>query len=117
MIYSIHDTIKRKAKELFEEAGLDFSTFYQNIFCFSERGIRCAVIYDNAELEKTFVMVGFGITLHKKWELELFEVRDNGHYDAIDAMNMIDSYLIGHFSMGDALRKRAKEVAERKDNV
>ena len=77
------DNIKEVCEQAFKDNDLDFSKFSQDIICFNETGVRCCVVFDNMELEKTFAIVCLGITLEREWKFMLFHARDNGYDVAV----------------------------------
>ena len=110
--------IKKIIKKAFEDNGIDSSNFSQDVICFNEDATRCAVIYDDAKLEKTFIIVciqgnetfSFGI----QYELAMFEVRDNGQYDGIDAMHLADNFLTGNYSLATTQPELKRKLENKK---
>jgi hypothetical protein len=87
------DQIQSVCKKAFKHHSVDWDGFCRDIICFDEIGTRCAAVFDDTKLSNTFVVVCLGITLEREWKLVKFEIRRNGSYDGIDAMNLAHNYI------------------------
>lgn len=79
-------------KEVFEERAINQKEYYHDITCFNEIATRCVSVYDNAQLGKTYIIIGLTYcAIRNIWVVEYFK-RVCG-IDGIDIMNDANTYL------------------------
>ena len=67
--------------------------FNHNITCFNNTSIRAGAIYDNGLSPREYVLVYLKPNLNDEWKVVDFIHKEDGVYDAIDAMNDLNYFL------------------------
>jgi hypothetical protein len=96
-IQTVMDVIHEATVRAFAKKGQDIDKFSKNITTFNSIATKAMVIYDDCELERTFILVGLHATVDKSWKVTYFknsaEIAGAGHYDGLMAMGDADNWL------------------------
>jgi hypothetical protein len=99
-IKTVSDVIQEAIEKAFDDNGVDIDKFSHDMTAFSSTGVRAMAIYDDCELEKTFILVGLSATVDKSYKVIYFKNTSEGvgvgHYDGIDAMSDAETFLMGY---------------------